>query len=813
MDFDCLTDPNCLSVLSMIKKLPLSGCLFLLWTACFNALHAQNFNLQLRSKITFPAQTLANVWGYTQDGREYVLAGGSLGLIIVDVTNPDTPQTIVQIPGANNLWKEIKTYKYCAYVTTEGTGQGLQVIDLRKLPSPDLDYYNYRGDGPIADQLDRIHALHMDTTAGFLYLYGSGLFSGGALVLDLNDDPYAPKYAGKFDQLGYVHDGYANNDTLYGSHIYAGVMSIVDMHDKSNPILLGAVQTPGRFTHNSWLQNDGRYIFTTDETTPSFVTAYDISDPDDIIELDRFSTNDGNESIGHNTHNANNWLVTSWYTDGVVITDAHRPDNLVMTGWYDTWPGTGANFNGCWGAYPFFPSGTIAATNIEPAELFILTPTYVRACYLEGKVTSECDGNPVTGAQITIVSGDPGSQKQSDNNGFFKTGQVSPGEFTVKISKAGFNEATYTVTLIPGEATQLDAALSQPNAVNIAGTVVRKETQMPLANTPVALANSAGQFFEVQTDAAGQFALDCVAGGDYQIAAAAWGYLNDSINTNGGPVVLELPFGYYDDYGFDLGWESAGDAASGFWERGVPVQTTFQNQTANPGADMAGDTNNACYVTGNSGGGAGADDVDDGTVTLTSPPMALANYKDATLNFWYWFFNAGGASTPNDKFEVHLLNGSEEALVLVETVSQSGWRYSGDIKLSDYFPTLTNNVRVRFSASDPIGLGHIVEAAVDVFRVTPGDIIVSTQAPESAIEFSASPNPSTETFNLRFQWPSAESLRLEVRNAVGQIVLNQTLDNRQAAVLQLGANWAPGAYIATLHGPQGAAQQLKLIKL
>lgn len=741
------------------------------------------------------------------------MAGGSLGLIIVDVTNPDTPQTIVQIPGANNLWKEVKTYKYCAYVTTEGTGQGLQVIDLRKLPSPNLDYYNYKGDGSIAGQLDRIHALHMDTTAGFLYLYGSGLFSGGAVVLDLNDDPYAPKYAGKFEQLGYVHDGYANNDTLYACHIYAGVMSIVDMHDKSNPILLGAVQTPGRFTHNSWIQNDGRYIFTTDETTPSFLTAYNISDPDDIIELDRFSTNDGNGSIGHNTHNANNWLVTSWYTDGVVINDAHRPGNLVMTGWYDTWPGTGANFNGCWGAYPFFPSGTIAATNIEPAELFILTPNYVRACYLEGKVTSECDGKPVVGAQIAIVGGDPGSQKLSNNNGFFKTGQVTPGEFTVKVSKAGFDDAFFTVTLIPGEVAQLDVALGQSGAVNIAGKVVRKEDQTPLANTPLALANAAGQFLETQTNAAGQFAIDCIAGGSYQVAAAAWGYLNGSVNAQGGDVVLELPFGYYDDYGFDLGWESAGDAVSGFWVRSVPIATVFQNQIANPGADVAGDTNDKCYVTGNAGGGAGADDVDDGVATLTSPSMALSNYQDATLNFWYWFFNAGGATTPNDKFEVHLINGPEEALVLVETTSQSGWRYSGDIKLSDYFATLTDDVRVRFSAYDLPGSGHIVEAAVDVFRVTPGDIIVSTAAPEQALEFSAAPNPSDGAFSLRFQWPGAESLRLEVRNVLGQMTFSQSFDSRQAALLQLGANWTPGTYIATLYGPNGAAQQLKLVKI
>ena len=100
-------------------------------------LFAQNVNTTYRSKISYPGQTLANVWGYTSGGKEYALVGGSQGLIIVDITNPDSPNQIVQIPGPNNLWKEIKTYQHYAYVTSEGGG-GIQVVDLAGLPSPIL---------------------------------------------------------------------------------------------------------------------------------------------------------------------------------------------------------------------------------------------------------------------------------------------------------------------------------------------------------------------------------------------------------------------------------------------------------------------------------------------------------------------------------------------------------------------------------------------------------------------------------------------------------------------------------------------------
>ena len=94
--------------------------LFMLLLGASGLVQAQNINNVFRSKMTFPGQTLANVWGYAANGREYALLGAAKGLIIVDITNPDLPVQIVQIPGPNNLWKEIKTYKHYAYVVSEG---------------------------------------------------------------------------------------------------------------------------------------------------------------------------------------------------------------------------------------------------------------------------------------------------------------------------------------------------------------------------------------------------------------------------------------------------------------------------------------------------------------------------------------------------------------------------------------------------------------------------------------------------------------------------------------------------------------------
>jgi len=431
-----------------MKLLPLLFAPVLL-LASAQPLFSQDFNIQLRGTLDYPGQTLANICGYAQNGQEYALVGASKGLSIVNVTNPTNPVEIVQIPGPDNLWKEIKVYRNFAYVTSEGGG-GVQIVDLSKLPNPNLDYHYYTGTGEIAGQLNEIHALHIDVTTGFLYTYG-GNFSS-ARVHDLNADPYNPMYVGKFDQLGYIHDGYVDNDTLYACHINGGIMSIVDMRDKANPILLGSVETPSRFAHNSWLLSNRTTVLTTDERVPSFLTAYDVSDPGDIRELDRFSTNDGYGSIGHNTHILNDWAITSWYTDGLNIVDAHRPENLVMVAQYDTWPTTGADFDGCWGVYPYLPSGNLIATNIPntnggTGRLFVLTPTYQRACYLEGQVLNGCNGEPLAGAEIRINGSGVAPIKYSRNNGTFKTGQAQPGNFSVTISKIGYTSQTLNVAL------------------------------------------------------------------------------------------------------------------------------------------------------------------------------------------------------------------------------------------------------------------------------------------------------------------------------------------------------------------------------
>jgi choice-of-anchor B domain-containing protein len=770
----------------------------------------QNINLQLRSTMDFPGQTLANVCGYWQNGQEYALLGGSLGLIIVDITNPEAPQQIVQIPGPNNLWKEIKVYGHYAYVTSEG-GQGLQIVDLSGLPSANLASHFYTGDGAIAGQLDEIHALHIDVKKGYLYAFGGGLFNGGAKILDLNGDPYNPKYAGSFTQLGYIHDGYADNDTLYACHINAGIMSILDMADKSNPVVLGTVETPGKFTHNAWITDDRKHVLTTDEAAPSFLASYDVSDPSDIKELDRLSPNNGTGTYVHNTHILNDYAVTSWYTSGTLIVDTHRPQNLITVAQYDTYAGNNLEFEGCWGVFPYFPSGTVITSDIDPGQLTVLTPTYKRACYLEGKILDGCTGQALNGATVKINGGtDPLKLSTTRADGNYRTGQVTPGNFTATISAPGFPPKTVNITLASGQVTVLDVTMDAGQVFSATGVVTEVGTNAPIANAQVTL-SSATNSYSLTTNVNGQFSKDCIPAGTYTATAGKWGYLVGTVAVNPlVPTLIQLTPGYYDDFATDLGWTIGGTAENGDWVREVPEGTFNQGNLVNPDTDAAQDNNDQCYMTANGGGQPGSNDVDNGVVSLFSPVMKLAAYQDAVLTYYFWFYNALTlGNPPNDKFQVNILKGNQTINILTETVSQSAWRYSGEIHLKDY-TTLSDNIRIEFLVND-IAPGNWLEGAVDIFKVVPATVGVKPDFDQSAF-MSASPNPSVEAFDFRYSWESSdENPVVEVSNLMGQVIYTERLASK-TGITTFGNSWKPGVYFALLRSAGRSSVAVKLVK-
>ncbi len=433
-------------------------------------------NVQFRSQLSYGSTVdLSNIWGYVDSfGNEYALVGTQTGLSIVDVTNPASPVLKFQVPGVNSFWREVQTWGSYAYVTTEGCCPGLQIVNLSNLPASVSSKY-WTGTGAVAGQVGRIHSLHIRD--GFAYLNGSQLFGGAALIVSLAD-PWNPVYLGNTamsltGNQRYVHDCFVRNDTLWGAHIYAGFFSVMDISNKSNPVLIATQSTPGLFTHNAWMSDSSTSVlFTTDEVSNSYLTSYDVSNTGNISMLDKLQGMPGSGSIIHNTYIRNSYAINSYYKDGITIVDASRPGNLITVGRFDTYAqGAGNGFNGAWGVYPYLPSGNIIVSDIDNG-LFVLTPTYVRASYLEGVVRDSCSNLPLSNVSV-VINGGTHHAELSKLNGEYKTGSASNGVYTVTFSKAGYTSKVISgVNLQSGQLTALDVYLRPINAVEMGNSLV-----------------------------------------------------------------------------------------------------------------------------------------------------------------------------------------------------------------------------------------------------------------------------------------------------------------------------------------------------
>ena len=338
------------------------GLILLLSLFPFFLFAQMSYNMSLLGKLNYE-DGVNDVWGYVDnEGNEYALVGLVNGTSFVDVTNPGIPIEKAYIPGPTSTWRDLKTWGDFAYIVhdsySSGESQALLIVNLKNIATGDITYDSFT----FNNQLTNAHNIYIDEN-GCIYLFGGNYATGGALMFDVSEDPMNPMYLGVFEDY-YLHDGMVRGDTLWGSAIYEGVVAAIDVSDKSAPVILGSTFTPGTFTHNSWISDDGNYVFTTDEVTSGYIAAVDVSDVNNMSVIDQIqSWSPQGNVIPHNTHVKDDYLVTSYYCDGVTVVDASDPYNLQEVAYYDTSDSIGGTFSGAWGAYPWLPSGHILVTD------------------------------------------------------------------------------------------------------------------------------------------------------------------------------------------------------------------------------------------------------------------------------------------------------------------------------------------------------------------------------------------------------------------------------------------------------------------
>ena len=169
-----------------------------------------------------------------------------------------------------------------------------------------------------------------------------------------------------------------------------------------------------------------------------------------------------------------------------------------------------------------------------------------------------------------------------------------------------------------------------------------------------------------------------------------------------------------DDLEDVLGWQAGlpGDTATtGIWEYGDPVGTTNSGVPSNPENDASVVGVN-CFTTGNGSTSAGGDDVDNGFTTLISPRIDLSGVGSAIVSYARWYIS----STGDDPFEVSISDDDGATWVPLETVNGTANSWTRVEFFVADFVSLTDQVRLRFVASDDPN-NSVTEAAVDDLQV------------------------------------------------------------------------------------------------
>jgi choice-of-anchor B domain-containing protein len=754
-------------------------------------------NMHLQDSLTYTGG-VNDVWGWVaEDGTEYALVGLQAGVAIVDVTK-DTIEEVVHIPAVNNTWRDIKTYDHYAYVSTEAN-VGILIIDLQYLPDS-VQTYVWMDSIPTDDGLKefrRAHNLWIDEY-GILYVIGSNLNNGGIFMLDVAADPIDPPFIAMAPGI-YSHDCYVRDSIIYSAEIYAGSLSIYDMHDPLDIKLLGKTKTPSEFTHNCWLSDDGNTIFTTDERANAFITSYDISDPGNIKELDRFSevSKIGMGNIPHNVLVWNDWVVASYYANGTIVLDGSRPDNLVQVGNFDSFLGEEGGFPGVWGTYPFLPSGKILSSDRQSG-LYVFEPNYVRACFLEGMVIDSVTKEPINHADIVIQTDEIILPEFTSPEGVFKTGLAIPGQFNITITKAGYFDKTILGDFINGVVIDTTIELVPLPTYPVGGKVLYAEG----GDVPFAKVTFMGLdgIYSITCDENGDFMIPAVYGGEYDVEAGVWGHTYETVITMDQPRTLtfQLIPGYRDDFDTDLGWTVTEEVSSGIWGRGIPNEAyLWETWLCGSDGDSPNDNGLFAYTTGlSTTSDVMEDEVSGGTTWLISPPMDLTEAIEPKISFDYWLCEF----PPNQYMGlfVWVTNGVDTILLdnLINDTIAGSWQSKSYPDLS-FIPGPLDNVRFLVSARDTTSGPdeYILKAHIDNFKLSQSGLASNDPYP-SGEHFIVYPNPvSGETIYLKAKSDTNLNIRtINLFDIQGRLMSKHAI-NQTGGIIQIDHRLDNGIYL------------------
>ena len=627
----------------------------------------------------------SDCWGYVSpSGREYAIITMESAIAWVEVTDPFLPELVYTHARGNtgSLWGDVKTAGDHAYLVGEGGGS-IRSYDMSQI---DSGIVTYEGESS-ADGNSATH--NIASIPGTDIIVRCGGSGQGLRFYSTAGNPGSPQFIGAWSDR-YVHDAdivvYPQNgpDSTYrgriigflndgnnGGSVNTG-LSIVDFGTPANPNPAGNLlsrvtwQNAG-YSHQCWHTEDFRWLVSNDETALN--STFQMVRIDDLDDAELGFT----QSLPFSANNHNNYcheglVYAANYTTGVRILERNG-NFLNEIAHFDTYPANdGAGYNGVWSVYPFFPSGTIIASDFQSGLLiFKLDIAPVGFSFPEGLPETIAS----SGAEVLV--------------------EISEDDVVVDAAEMTYAFASDGVTrTTAGELT------SDPG---IWSFLIPASPDCP----------DVVSFEFSATTTAGEGYAD--AGGPYAAAVAD------------GEILL---VDYDGSSGAGWAYSDAGDdAVTGIWELGLPQC----NGRGDPCTDGSGDSTGACFLTEINPGDSNSD-IDGGRTTLVSPVFdGGASGSGLSLSYDRWYSNDFGASPGQDSMQIFISNDAGASWTLVEDVNENANAWvTVDFVLEDVIAP-TDQMRMRFVASD-LGDGSVVEAGVDNLRVfgiecdesVPGDL-------------------------------------------------------------------------------------------
>jgi len=608
-------------------------------------------------------------WGYVApSGREYAIMGLYGGFAFVEITDPINPVIVDTVTGPSSDWHDVKVVGQYAYGVSEG-GSGIQVMDLSNIDSGNVNLVrNWTGGG-----YSTTHNIITNENSTSLWISGANVGNGGLVHIDISN-PELPSIDGGWTEM-YVHDAQVvtwQGGALDGREIaflssgFSGGFSetglrIADVTNPNNPITLSTLFYPNAgYSHQCWLSTDRKILYLNDEldegnsVSVTTTRVINVADPANPFFVGTFTT--GKAAIDHNLYTRDHVIYQSNYRSGLRVFDGLDPINPVEVAYFDTYPGSdAASFNGTWSNYPFFPSGTIAVSDIERGLFLVRLDAQLDGFALQQRDDQPESVSPAGGDVISVNTVTREGAVMTDVSLFADTG-------------SGFS------------AIQM--------ADNGDGSFSTASPQIDCGQTL--------SFYFQGTDNDGLVKTLPADG-----AASAFT----------AEVFSSVDLVFADNFQTNNGWSVSGSVDDGAWERAIPAGGGGRGD---PVSDFDG--SGRCYLTDNVEGNS---DVDGGTTTLTSPAMDASGAGIPTLSYALWYSNNIGEIDDTMFVEISNNNGgswqSLDSIGPGDPAAGGGWNtYSFD--LSQIYASPSSQVRIRFMAGDT-GVGSVVEAGVDAVAI------------------------------------------------------------------------------------------------